>query len=368
MVTTAFADAMSPAAFSTAAPPSEWPTRSPGAMSRDARYSAAATRSPTFEVKVVLANSPFEWPRPVKSNRRTAIPIIASRAAIRRAAGMSLEQVKQWAKSAVPRCGPSGRSSRAASSWPPCPVKVTRSVGMSLSLVVRGREWAGVATSASLVSECHPGVKSVTKSGRSHQPRVEGIMREILVAGFGDEHLILELDRETAVLGRDQGLGAEHHARFEHRVEGAGRVVVRVVDMGPLVAEAHAVKLAGILLLPELRVELVPAVDEVAERDTGLQQFHVGHDVLVRVAHRVDHGVGGLALAYPPGPRDVDAHAVGADQVCVEGNDLVLLDDPGAAFLEPRVRAGAGGEEAGLDPFAAAADVAGVQFGPDLVL
>ncbi len=80
--------------------------------------SAAARRSSTLEVKVVLANSPCEWPRPVKSKRSTAMPMAASRAEMRRAGGMSLEQVKQWAKRAVARCGPSGMSRRADSRSP----------------------------------------------------------------------------------------------------------------------------------------------------------------------------------------------------------------------------------------------------------
>ena len=57
--------------------------------------------------------------------RDIAMPIAASRPAIRRAAGMSLEQVKQWAKSAVASTGPSGRSRRAARVFPAWPVKVT---------------------------------------------------------------------------------------------------------------------------------------------------------------------------------------------------------------------------------------------------
>jgi hypothetical protein len=120
------------AAFSTAAPPSECPISSAGAMPRAASASAARTRSSTFDVKEVLRNSPPECPSPVKSKRRTAMPSAVRRCAIRRAATMSLPQVKQWAKSAVARCGPSGRSSRAASASPPWPAKVKRSVGMGL--------------------------------------------------------------------------------------------------------------------------------------------------------------------------------------------------------------------------------------------
>ena len=60
----------------------------------------------------------------MKSNRSTPMPAAASPPAMRRAARASLEQVKQWANSANARTGPTGRSSRAASSWPLLPMKV----------------------------------------------------------------------------------------------------------------------------------------------------------------------------------------------------------------------------------------------------
>jgi hypothetical protein len=83
--------------------------------------------------KCVLANSPLEWPRPVKSNRNTAIPDEARRCEIRFAAKMSLEQVKQWAKIAVARIRPSGVSNRAAKSSPEWPLKVSFSLDMRVS-------------------------------------------------------------------------------------------------------------------------------------------------------------------------------------------------------------------------------------------
>jgi hypothetical protein len=64
------------------------------------RWSAAATRSSTFEEKCVLANSPSLAPSPVKSKRSTAMPWKVSRSAMRLAARLSLPQVKQWANSA----------------------------------------------------------------------------------------------------------------------------------------------------------------------------------------------------------------------------------------------------------------------------
>ncbi|MEO1734049.1 MAG: hypothetical protein AAFR45_10535, partial [Pseudomonadota bacterium] len=46
----------------------------PAARRIAGRLSAKA-RSSTFEVKDVLANSPLLWPNPVKSNRKTAMPM-----------------------------------------------------------------------------------------------------------------------------------------------------------------------------------------------------------------------------------------------------------------------------------------------------
>jgi hypothetical protein len=61
---------------------------------------AISTRSSTFEEKFVSEKSPSLSPRPVKSNRRTAIPCCV-RARLRwPAAFRFLVQVKQWAKSA----------------------------------------------------------------------------------------------------------------------------------------------------------------------------------------------------------------------------------------------------------------------------
>jgi hypothetical protein len=56
-----------------------------------------------LELKSVLANSPSLEPKPVKSKRSVAMPSSLSRPAMRDAAKMSLEQVKQWAKSAKAR-------------------------------------------------------------------------------------------------------------------------------------------------------------------------------------------------------------------------------------------------------------------------
>ena len=112
----------------TAAPPREWPMSRLGAAYCVRRKSAAATRSCTFELKPVLPKSPPDWPRPVKSKRRTAMPWSVSARAVREAARPSLLQVKQWAKIAYARGAvPAGSSRRAARTAPSPPGKVTLS-------------------------------------------------------------------------------------------------------------------------------------------------------------------------------------------------------------------------------------------------
>ena len=69
-------------------------------LPRAPQAAAAATRSPTLEEKVVLANSPSLEPSPVKSKRSTAMSSAVSASAMRLAACTSLPQVKQWANSA----------------------------------------------------------------------------------------------------------------------------------------------------------------------------------------------------------------------------------------------------------------------------
>src|SRR5262249_35662334 len=75
--------------------------------------------SSTLEEKSVLPKSPSDPPRPVKSNRSTAMPASVRASLMKVAALLSFEQVKQCAKSAYARGGtPDGMSSRAASACP----------------------------------------------------------------------------------------------------------------------------------------------------------------------------------------------------------------------------------------------------------
>lgn len=87
-------------AWSTAAPPREWPMRMEGAPSSSAMKRAAATTSSTFEEKLVSAKSPLLSPRPVKSNRTTPRPRAERERVMSTASRMFFEQVKQCANSA----------------------------------------------------------------------------------------------------------------------------------------------------------------------------------------------------------------------------------------------------------------------------
>ena len=100
MVTTALASGICPAAARIAAPPRLWPIRIAGAFAGFAQMIGGAHEIGDVRVKVELAKSPSLEPRPVKSNRSTAMPLAASAAAIRFAASTSLPQVKQCANSA----------------------------------------------------------------------------------------------------------------------------------------------------------------------------------------------------------------------------------------------------------------------------
>ncbi len=108
-------------------------------------------------------------------------------------------------------------------------------------------------------------------------------------------------------------------------------------------------------------------MSQFADGDAGFQHRHVGGDVVAGVVHGGNHRVGGALVAHPPGAADVDADAVCPDQIGIKGHDFIVLDQTRAAFLKPRVGAGAGCQQPGLDPFAAAFDVALVQFGPDVI-
>ena len=73
--------------------------------------------------------------------------------------------------------------------------------------------------------------------------------------------------------------------------------------------------------------------------DAGFEQFHVAHDVLVTVLHRIDHLGRGRAVADPPASAYIDADSIAADKVGIETDDFIVLHDPPAAFLKPGVGA-----------------------------
>ncbi len=80
---------------------------------------------------------------------------------------------------------------------------------------------------------------------------------------------------------------------------------------------------------------------QLPEGYAGLHQRHVGGDMLMGDAVIILHFPGRLPIPEEPGPGDIGADAIAPDEVGIKGEDFVILDNPGAAFLEPRVGAGA---------------------------
>ena len=103
------------------------------------------------------------------------------------------------------------------------------------------------------------------------------------------------------------------------------------------------------------------------ERHPRPDDIGVGHDVLVRQLVHILLPRRRLPVADEPGARNVGAHAVAADQVGVEGEDFIIAENAWSALLEPGIGALPGGQDTGFDPFAAAPDIAFMQFGPDVV-
>ena len=128
---------------------------SAGAPTSDSMKRAAASRSSMLELKLVSANSPSLSPSPVKSNEKTAIPSSTNDRLIRRTALRSLEQVKQCAKRAAARVGPTGRSSSksglGSQSLRIAPA-VTRSVAAVSGPIPKTSTNAGAVSEVSLTS------------------------------------------------------------------------------------------------------------------------------------------------------------------------------------------------------------------------
>ena len=99
-----------------------------------------------------------------------------------------------------------------------------------------------------------------------------------------------------------------------------------------------------------------------------LDQPDIGHHMLIGDLVEGFLLLGRGDVADNPASRDITAIAIGADKVGVEGHHVAFLHDPRAAFLEPRIGARARRQDAGLDPFAAPLDVAGMKRRPHLVL
>ncbi len=126
--------------------------------------------------------------------------------------------------------------------------------------------------------------------------------------------------------------------------------------------------LAGVFLRPVFRGQLMTAMHQLLDGHAGPQPVLVVRDMVQRMVKGADHRVRGPGVAHPPGPADVDAKAVTADQIGIEGDDLVVLHQARSTFLKPRVRSRPRGQKPRLDPLPAAPDVRRVQFRPDRIL
>jgi hypothetical protein len=100
MVATATVSGTLDAMARTAAPPRLCPIKIAGAWRSRLSHAAAAKRSAVLVENVVLAKSPSDSPKPVKSKRNTANPASVSASLMNVAACESLEHVKQCANSA----------------------------------------------------------------------------------------------------------------------------------------------------------------------------------------------------------------------------------------------------------------------------
>ena len=61
--------------------------------------------------------------------------------------------------------------------------------------------------------------------------------------------------------------------------------------------------------------------------------------MLMGVLHGRNHVGAGRLIANPPAAGDIYANAIAANQISIKANDFVILHQPRAAFLKPRIGA-----------------------------
>ena len=163
-------------------------------------------------------------------------------------------------------------------------------------------------------------------------------------------------------------LEAQDHAVLYDAVVAVGVPVLDVVDHRVLGAQAQAVGDVCVTGGQEAVGQLVAALGELSECQAGLKNGAVvGQDLTGEPVQRLLLR-GRLVAGCDPAAGDVDAVAVGADQIGVEADEVAGLDCPVGAFREPRVGPRPARQQPGLEPLAAAGDVACVQARPQLVL
>ena len=108
-------------------------------------------------------------------------------------------------------------------------------------------------------------VSSPPMSLSPEQARVQRIARQLLVAGLGDQHLLLDLDALVPAEPADIAFHAEHHAGLEHAV---GRVVGPVGGVRQrrvFVGQADAVIEHAVARRKAIRRRVRRALDQLAE-------------------------------------------------------------------------------------------------------
>ena len=144
--------------------------------------------------------------------------------------------------------------------------------------------------------------------------------------------------------------------------------ILGIAHAGILVTQPDTMRQNAIAKRAVLFRQPVRNLGHLGKAHPGPDQADIGHHMLMGDLVEGLLFLGRGDIADNPAPRNITTIAVGADKIGVEGHHVAFLHDPWATFLEPGVGARARGQDAGLDPFAATLDVAGMECRPHLVL
>ena len=166
----------------------------------------------------------------------------------------------------------------------------------------------------------------------------------------------------------DIGLDTQCHPGLEAAVIPMRLDILGIADTGIFVTQPDTMRDHAVALRPVGLGKTVRLRRHLGKAHAGFDERDVLHHMVI--GDPVERPLLGRRrrITDNPASRDITAIAIGADKVGVEGHHVAFLHDPRAAFLEPGVCARPGGQDAGLDPFAAPLDVAGMERRPHLVL